>query len=151
MITNYFNTSHDTGPKAKVQPSNKKSKASRIQNAKFKPEWSKIFPSIFYDDENKAMFCRDCKTANLSNSFTIGCQTMLKDNIQKHIRSADHKKALQTKHLKTDWDQGLATANKHHESDVTGAMSSIYWMAKNNQPSSLFPEVNDLLEHHVRE
>lgn len=64
-------------------------------------------------------------------------------------RSTDHKNVLQIKQLKTDWNQGLATANKQHQTDVTGAMARIYWMAKNNQPSSLYTDTNDLLEYHV--
>ncbi|CAC5413208.1 unnamed protein product [Mytilus coruscus] len=132
MITNFFTSSHDPRSKAaaKVQTSNKnlKSKSDCLQNSKFKPQWSNIFPCIYFDADTNAMYCQDCKSAKMINSFTIGCQMMLKDNIQKHIKSADHKKAVQTKIMRTDWDQGIATANKHHEKEVTVAMSNIFWM-----------------------
>lgn len=50
---------------------------------------------------------------------------MLKDNIQKHFKSADHKKGKTYQNImRTDIDQHNATANKHH-AEVTAAMSNI--------------------------
>ena len=74
----------------------------------------------------------------------------MKDNINKHIKTADHKRALQTKTMKPDFDQVVANANQHHEADATSAMNNLYWMAKHNQPNSLYTKVNDLLVRHVR-
>ena len=99
---------------------------------------------------NTQMYCTDCKDAGLSNTFTIGCQTFLTDNIQKHIKTTDHKRAIQTKAMKQTWNQAVATANKQHEAEIITAMNNIYWMAKTNQPISLFLSVNELLEHHVQ-
>ena len=96
------------------------------------------------------LYCTDCKDAGLSNTFMIGCQTFLKDNIQKHIKTADHKRAIQTKAMRPTWNQGVATAYKQHEAEIISAMNNIYWMAKTNQPNSLFQSVNELLEQHVR-
>ena len=133
-ITNYFSSSssHDSSSK-KGQPqptTKKKSRADRLQNSKFKPEWSKIYPCIYYKDG--AMFCKDCQDAGIIiaywfNTFSIGCNTFMKDNIQKHIKTADHKKALQTKTMKPDFDQGVANANQYHETDVTSANLWITW------------------------
>ena len=148
MITNYFATSRDPGSKVQ-QNKAKKSRADRLQSSKFKPEWSKIFPSIYFDEDQQAMYCKDCKAACLTNTFTTGCNTLLKDCIQKHVRSVDHKKAIESKTMRIDWDQGVTTVNKNHEKDIVGAMTNIVWMAKNNQPSSLFTDLNDLLDHHV--
>lgn len=61
--------------------------------------------------------------------------------IQKHIKTADHKRALQTKTMKPDFDQGVANANQHHEADVTSAMNNLYWMAKHNQPLTIHKNV----------
>jgi len=149
-ITNYFTLSCDkseVGTK-KIPTTKQKARTDRLQTSKFKPEWSKIFPSIQYSDG--AMYCTDCKDAGLSNTFTIGCQTFLKDNIRKHIKTADHKRAIQTKAMRPTWNQGVATAYKQHEAEIISAMNNIYWMAKTNQPNSLFQSVNELLEHHVR-
>ena len=85
------------------------------------------------------LYCTDCKDTGLSNTFMIGCQTFLKDNIQKHIKTADHtNQGNETK---------SPTAYKQHEAEIISAMNNIYWMAKTNQPNSLFQSVN---EHHVR-
>jgi hypothetical protein len=51
--------------------------------------------------------------------------------------------------MKQTWNQAVATANKQHEAEIITAMNNIYWMAKTNQPISLFLSVNELLEHHV--
>jgi hypothetical protein len=115
---------------------------------KFKQEWTKIFPCIYYKDG--AMFCQDYQDAGLINTFSVGCDTFMKDNIQKHIKTADHKRALQAKIMKPNFDQGVANANKHHEAEVTSARNNLYWMAKHNQPTSLYSKVNELLVHHVR-
>lgn len=152
MITNFFTSTRDPESQVtqpKTQKSTKKTRAERIQNSKFKEEWSKIFPAIYFDQEQNAMFCSDCKAAKLTNTFTIGCQTLLKDNIQKHIKSADHKRAIETKTMRSNWDQGVATVHKSHEKDVIATMTSILWMAKTNQPSSNLTDLNDLLDHHV--
>jgi hypothetical protein len=50
--------------------------------------------------------------------------------------------------MKQTWNQAVATANKQHEAEIITAMNNIYWMAKTNQPISLFLSVNELLEHH---
>jgi hypothetical protein len=50
-----------------------------FKTEKFKPEWSKIFPCIYYKDG--AMFCKDCQDAGFINTFSIGCYTFMKDNI----------------------------------------------------------------------
>jgi hypothetical protein len=125
-ITNYFTLSCDKSDAVtkKIATTKQKSRADRLQNSKFKPEWSKIFPSIQYSDG--AMYCTDCKDAGLSNTFTIGCQTFLKDNIQKHIKTADHKRAIQTKAMRPTWNQGVATAYKQHEAEIISAMNDIY-------------------------
>lgn len=96
-ITNYFSSSsHDNvpkGQKSKNKSTTTKSRSDRLLKSKFKPEWSKIFPCIYYKDG--AMYCRDCQDAGLTNTFSIGSNAFLKDNIQKHINTADHKRAVQ--------------------------------------------------------
>ena len=137
-ITNYFTLSCDKSDAVtqKLPTTKQTSRADRLQSSKFKPEWSKIFPSIQYSDG--AMYCTDCKDAGLSNTFSIGCQTFLKDNIQKHIKTADHKSAIQTKAMRPTWKQGVATAYKQHVAEIVSAMNDIYWMAKTSKPNSLF-------------
>ena len=56
----------------------------------------------------------------------IGCQTFLKYNNQKHIKTADHKRAIQTKAMRPTWNQGVATAYKQHEAEIISAMNDIY-------------------------
>jgi len=47
-ITNYFMLSCDKSDAVtkKIPTTKQKSRVDRLQNSKFKPEWSKIFPSI---------------------------------------------------------------------------------------------------------
>lgn len=148
-IANYFSSSRDVSTPVSKQPTTtKKSRADRLQKSKFKPEWTKVFPFIIYKDG--AMYCTDCQTAGLSNTFTMGCNAFLKDNIVKHVKTADHKRAIQAKTLRPTWDTANAVVHKQHEKDVTIAMTNVFWMAKHNQPNQLFNSVTELLDHHVR-
>ena len=126
-VTNYFTLSCDKSNKVtkKTPTAKQKLRADRPYNSKLKPEWSKIFPCIsIHLYTNGDMYCTDCKDAGLSITFTICFRHFLKDYIQIHIKSTNHKRAIHTKTMRPSWNQGVATAYKQHDAESIGTISN---------------------------
>ena len=142
-IMNYFSSSssHDRSSKKVYQ--SQLPKRNHVPTGFKTQNLNQNGPRYFHVSTIKMGLC-SAKTVKMPGSsihFPLGATHSWKitSQFQKHIKTADHKRALQTKIMKPDFDQGVANAN-------------LYWMAKHNQPNSLYTKVNDLLVHvhHVR-
>ena len=88
------------------------------------------------------MKCTICENASKTNSFTVGCPYLVKDNCFKHAKSHDHKNAIQAQIYGPMLMKAVGNVNSKERASVHAAMTNIYYMAKKNLPNCHFPDLN---------
>ena len=62
---------------------------------KFQLHWLQLHKWLKFDSKLNKMFCQVCIDAKLSNAMTLGTQNFKTSTLTRHIKSADHTRAIQ--------------------------------------------------------
>ena len=54
---------------------------------KFRDDWTHNRPWLTYNPQTRNMYCSVCLSANVTNSFTSGCDIMKKESVTNHEKS----------------------------------------------------------------
>ena len=82
---------------------------------KFQLHWLQLHKWLKFDSKLNKMFCQVCIDAKLSNAMTLGTQNFNTSTRTRHIKSADHARAIQA---------ALALTHPIHTADCERAFSS---------------------------
>ncbi|XP_052222893.1 zinc finger protein 862-like [Dreissena polymorpha] len=72
----------------------------------------------------------------------FGCTVLKKENIVKHMKTKDHQKAVEASQLRRDMQAAKEVSINKSEAAVRCAMANVLFLAKEDLPSSMLPEMN---------
>ena len=112
-------------------------KRTRQEERAFLPSWKTTYQWVYLDRTGE-MWCKYCLDVCKTNSFTSGCKTFRKDNLAKHIKTSDHRAALNAISGRRDMERAIANAHCSEEQAVIATLKTVYFMAKKNLASNIF-------------
>ncbi|KAG1673887.1 Zinc finger protein 862 [Nymphon striatum] len=115
-------------------------------NRKFRDDWKHNRPWLTYNPQTRNMYCSVCQSADVTNSFTTGCDILKKENVTKHEKRKGengHLAALKIVQASKDYKKSAEVQLSKSKSAVTAAMKNIFFMASNNLPNMLISELNE--------
>ena len=125
-------------------------RACENQNAKsyvrkFQSKWLTIY-SGWSMTINNIMYCYERRKISAKNSMVLGCQNFRITTLDRHKKFLDHNKAMIAP-LQENMTKALDGANLKSELDIMIAIKTVFFMATNNIPLSLFPNTMEFLQH----
>ena len=127
-------------------PSARKRVKVRGRVRKFKKRWLKQYKWLQW--EREGMFCKTCKEARKKNPFTsrTGCRNFRTSTLSRHANGRDHRSANQEAVMRKEFATVTQRVLSENEEAVVCAFKAVYWLAKEEIPSSKFPSLLALLE-----
>ncbi|XP_053382594.1 zinc finger MYM-type protein 6-like [Mercenaria mercenaria] len=135
----------DVVTESQSQDVSERAKASAKR--KFREDWKLNRPWLSYNPQSRSMYCSVCSSANVTNSFTTGCDIMKKENVTNHEKAKGkngHLAALQIIEASKNYKKSAEAQLSKSEAAVTAAMKNIFFMTSNNLPNMLISNLNEL-------
>lgn len=137
--------SHHPGVRASTSDSVSEPPCKRRKHD-FMESWSKSRPWLRFDSEKNVMYCDWCLHSKKKNTFTTGCRNFRTSTLDRHVSLPCHKEAVQDISLRKEFQSSHKTAVDRKTESLTSSLHCVYWMAKENLPSSKYSAVLDLLD-----
>ena len=106
---------------------------------KFQLHWFQLHKWLKFDSKLNKMFCQVCIDAKLSNAMTLGTQNFKTSTLTRHIKSADHTRAIQAHKQRKEMKAAMEKALTKEEEAIIVAMKAVYFLVKEDLPLSKYP------------
>ena len=113
-------------------------------HSKFKTKWLSDYPWLQYDATRKVMLCSTCQRHRKGNAYARGTNNFKHTNILRHIRSSDHKAALQAEGCRSLTVLSSQAQNQKMKA-IISAVRNVYWLAKEEIATFKYRSLNELL------
>ncbi|XP_060568155.1 zinc finger protein 862-like [Ruditapes philippinarum] len=123
------NVENDPNP-----PKEKKSITKVKVDREFRKEWLTKYPWLLY--ESNKMTCNICISEGKDNPFTSGCTNFRHSTLVRHLSSNQHRAAVEATSLRRSMSKQTSSIISKHYEAATGVMRSVYWLAKEQLPTS---------------
>ena len=100
--------------------------ATTCTASKFRQRWKSNYPWLTYDTTRRLMFCSICQRHKKNNQYASGTKNFKHTNILRHMKSLDHRKALEAEAYQSLCTQAYSEKRKA----VMAAIRNVYWLAK---------------------
>ena len=107
--------------------------------SKFQLHWFQLHKWLKFDSKLNKMFCQVCIDAKLSNAMTLGTQNFKTSTLTRHIKSADHTRAIQAHKQRKEMKAAVEKALTKEEEAIIVAMKAVYFLVKEDLPLSKYP------------
>ena len=67
-----------------AKPNQSRPMSPSVEKRKFQESWKVGRTWLKFDSVKQVMFCTICRSAQVCNSFTVGCSKMKKENVVNH-------------------------------------------------------------------
>jgi hypothetical protein len=111
---------------------------------KWNEKWLTKFHWLYY--ENEKMFCRLCIKQNKKNKMTNGCKNFRSSCLERHVKSATHREAVNETVNRKDYKKAAATALDKKDECITKCFRSVYWLVKERMPLSKYKSMYEFLK-----
>ena len=113
---------------------------------KFQLHWLQLHKWLKFDSKLNKMFCQVCIDAKLSNAMTLGTQNFKTSTLTRHIKSADHTRAIQAPKQRKEMKAAVEKALTKEEEAIIVAMKAVYFLVKEDLPLSKYPNFINFLK-----
>ena len=103
------------------------SSAAGSKSRTFQVKWLQEYKWLSYEDGK--MLCQLCIKADKANSFTKGSSNFRTSNLKEHLKTADHRLAVQVPILQKNQERVMGKMLNDRECAILVAMKTVHWLA----------------------
>ena len=140
------NESSDGASGDKESSDDKESKDTECKQYErsFQVKWLLEYQWLVFKDGQ--MFCQVCIDSNQINSFTKGSTNFRTSNMKDHIKTADHRHAIQVPILQKKQKRLIEKMNDDKEQAILVAMKTVHWLCSEDVALMKFKSLMSLLK-----
>ncbi|XP_033742471.1 transmembrane protein C17orf113-like [Pecten maximus] len=113
---------------------------------KFQDKWKSLHSWLKHDEKENVMWCSLCRDCSFSNAMAVGTNNFKTTTIQRHLESADHKRAIFAPLGRQQLDAAVSSVDTKEEKGIVNCLKVVYWMAKESVPLSKYTSLMNLLK-----